>query len=309
MPIGRSHYDALQVVFKQQAQHPAPGIMSSNFQISYNLSRIIATTSSSDEFFSPAVLDYDNPTLFMGRSALDHTNQISFGGSANLKYNFRIALLSHFFSASPSTMTMDTTSLSNGQIFQTDWTGDGLTGDPAPGTVAGTYMHGVKPGNLGKFITNYNNSVAGTLTPAGKAVAASGLISQAQLIQMGAAIQPIAQLPQTNGVFNPAYRQIDAQVSYVAKLNWMVKRLPETMTLEPVIAFYNAGNFSNFTNNTSILQNTTAAGTTNSSAAGYGNITGVNTLTTQGSKRTVRGIGTFDQGAQRTVEYQLHLNF
>jgi len=30
---------------------------------------------------------------------------------------------------------------------------------------------------------------------------------------------------------------------------------------------------------------------------------------TQGSKRTVRGIGTFDQGAQRTVEYQLHLNF
>jgi hypothetical protein len=81
------------------------------------------------------------------------------------------------------------------------------------------------------------------------------------------------------------------------------------MTLEPVIAFYNAGNFSNFANDTSVMQNTTAAGTTNSSAAGNGNITGVNSLTTQGSKRTVRGIGTFDQGAQRTVEYQLHLTF
>jgi hypothetical protein len=310
MPIGRSHYDALQVVFKQQAQHPVPGITSSNFQVSYNLSRIIATTTSSDEFFSPAVLDNDNPALFMGRSALDHTNQISFGGSAILKYGPRIALLAHFFSASPSTMTLDTTSLANGQIFQTDLTGDGTTGDPAPGTVAGTYMHGVKPTNLGAFITNYNNTVANTLTPAGKAVVASGLITQAQLIQMGAAIQPVAQLPQTNGVFNPAYRQIDAQVSYPIKLNWMVKRLPEVMTLEPVIAFYNAGNFSNFTSDTSVLQNTTAAGgAINSGTAGFGNITGVNNLTTQGSKRTVRGIGTFDQGAQRTVEYQLHLNF
>ena len=171
-------------------------------------------------------------------------------------------------------------------------------------------MHGVKPTNLGAFITNFNNTVANILTPAGKAVAASGLITQAQLIQMGAAIQPIAQLPQTNGVFNPAYRQIDAQVSYPMKLNRLVKRLPEAMTLEPVIAFYNAGNFSNFTTDTSVLQNTTAAGgAINNGTAGFGNITGVNSLTTQGSKRTVRGIGTFDQGAQRTVEYQLHLNF
>jgi hypothetical protein len=64
------------------------------------------------------------------------------------------------------------------------------------------------------------------------------------------------------------------------------------MTLEPVIAFYNAGNFSNFTTDTSVLQNTTAAGgAINSGTAGFGSITGVNNLTTQGSKRTVRGIG------------------
>jgi hypothetical protein len=305
MPIGRSGYDALQIVFKQQATNPVPGVVSSNFQVSYSLSSIVATTTSSDEFFSPAVLDNDNPSLFMGRSALDHTNQISFGGSATLKYGPRISLLAHFFSASPSTLTLDTTSLPSGQIFQTDVTGDGTTGDPSPGTLAGDYMHRVTPANLGAFITNYNSTVANTLTPAGKAVAASGLMSQAQLIQMGAAIQPIAQLPQPRGVSNPAYRQIDAQLSYPISLKW----LREGMSLEPVIAFYNAGNFSNFANDTSILQNTTAAGTTNSAAAGFGNITGLNNLTTQGSKRTVRGIGTFDQGAQRTVEYQLHLNF
>ena len=67
-------------------------------------------------------------------------------------------------------------------------------------------------------------------------------MTQAQLVQMGAAIQPVAQLPQMNGVFNLAYCQIDAQVSYPISL----KRLREGVTLEPVIAFYNAGNFSNF---------------------------------------------------------------
>ena len=51
-------------------------------------------------------------------------------------------------------------------------------------------MHGVKPTNLGAFITNFNNTVANILTPAGKAVAASGLIIQAQLIQLGTAIRP-----------------------------------------------------------------------------------------------------------------------
>ena len=306
VPVGRSGYDALQIVLKQQATHPLPGIMSSNFQVSYNLSRIVATTTSSDEFFSPATQDNDNPSLFMGRSALDHTNQVSFGGSTTLKYGLRLALLAHFFSAPPSTMTLDTGSLSNGQIFQTDVTGDGTTGDPAPGTLTGDYMHRVKPTNLASFITNYNATQAGTLTPAGKAVAGSGLISAAQLVQMGAAIQPIAQVAQANGVFNPTYRQIDAQVSYQVNL----KRVREGMVLEPVVAFYNAGNFSNFTTNASVLQNTTTAGgAVNSGTAGYGSITGTNNLTTQASKRTVRGIGTFDQGAQRTTEFQLHLIF
>jgi hypothetical protein len=305
-PIGRSGYDALAVVLKQQATHPAPGIMSTNFQVSYDLSRIVATTTSSDEFFSPAALDNDNPSLFLGRSALDHKHQISFGGSATLKYGPRISILAHFFSAPPSSLTLDTTSLTNGQIFQTDVTGDGTTGDIAPGTVAGDYMHRVKPTDLAGYINNFNSTVAGTLTPAGKAVAASGLISSAQLIQMGAAIQSIAQIPGTSGVFNPAYRQIDAQVSYPINL----KRLREGMSLEPVIAFYNAGNFSNFSTDASVLQNTTAAGgAINSGTAGFGSITGTNTLATQASRRTVRGIGTFDQGAQRTVEYQLHLNF
>jgi hypothetical protein len=309
-PIGRSHYDALQIVFKQQKQHPMRGIANSNFQVSYSLSRIVATTTSSDEFFSPAVIDKDNPSRFIGRSALDHKHEISFGGSALFKYGVKAGLIGHFFTASPTTLTLDATSLTNGQIFQTDVTGDGTTGDVAPGTVVGAYAHSINPRNLSSYISNFNSNQAGTLTPAGQAIATSGLISQAQLIQMGAAIQPIAQVSnlngQTTGVSNPTYRQMDAQISYPISL----RRLREGMTLEPVLAAYNVGNFSNFANDTGTLQNTTTcAGGYNNCSSGNGYITGANSYTTQASKRTVRNIGTFAQGAQRTIEYQLKLTF
>jgi hypothetical protein len=329
-PIGRSGYDALQLVFKQQVAHPIRGVKSSNFQASYSLSRIVATTSSSDEFFSPAVIDNDNPTSFIGRSALDHKHQISFGGSATLKYGPRISLLAHFQSASPSNLTLDT-QLTNGGIFQTDVTGDGTVGDIAPGTKPGAYMHDIKKNTLFNYINTYNSTVAGTLTPAGKAVAASGLISAAQLVQMGAAVQPLTQIASgsTQAIGNPAFRQMDLNFSYPIPLSRL--RMREGIVLEPAIAFYNVGNFSNFSNDSAVLQNTTTAACTsyaqtstyviqpfygnggtgnyNSCASGSGDITGINTLATSASKRTVRNIGTFAQGAQRTTEFQLKLTF
>jgi hypothetical protein len=309
VPIGRSGYDALQIVYKEQRQRPFPGITSSNLQVSYSLSRIVSNTSTSDEFFDPTVVDKDNPMEFMGRSALDHKNELSFGGSALIKHGPRVSLLAHFFSALPSTLTLDTEQ-TNGGIFQTDVTGDGTTGDVAPGTLLGDYMHRVTPKNLAAYINNFNSTLAGTLTPAGKAVTASGLITQAQLIQMGAAIQPIAQVAnvnaQTNGWSNPTFRQMDASVLYPISLG----RIREGMSLEPGIAFYNVANFSNFSADTSTLLNTTSAGGAyNNGTVGYGYITGVNNLATQVSKRTVRNIGTFAQGAQRTTEFQLKLNF
>ena len=88
MPTGRSGYDALQVVFKEQKTHPLPGVMSSNLQVAYSLSRIVSTVplgngGVGDQFFitQNGVYNNDNTTANMGRSSLDHTHQISFGGS------------------------------------------------------------------------------------------------------------------------------------------------------------------------------------------------------------------------------------
>ncbi len=176
LPVGRSGYDALQAVLRQQLTSPAPGIRNANFQISYSLSRIvnpIATvngSSSADQFFSSTPWDYDNPNLYLGRSSLDHTNEVSFGGSLDVKYGATIGLIGHFYSAPPSSLTLDNTTGNPGEIFRTDVDGDGQTGDLVPGTGPGFYMHQVKGAGLNRLINSYNGSSAGKPTPAGQAL-------------------------------------------------------------------------------------------------------------------------------------------
>jgi Carboxypeptidase regulatory-like domain len=315
LPIGRSGYDALQIVYKQATAHPAPGIERMNVQVSYSLSRVVSSYTagtggnSSDQFFSGLSWDNDNPNQYMGRSSLDHTNQLSMGGSFIVKHGPTIALLGHFYSAPPASLTLDSTNTSAG-IFQSDLTGDGTIGDLAPGTEPGDYMHRIKGNSLGKYINNFNASQAGQLTPAGKALVASGLLTRAQLINLGGVVQQIATLPQATALNNPAFRSLDMSFSYPVHLN----RLREGLSLEPVIAFYNVANFSNFTsNNSGVLLNTTNAQTladpTGLTNQNGGYLSGLNNFSTLNANRNQRGSGTFDQGAARSTEFQLKLNF
>ena len=308
-PVGKSAYDALQVVYRQQKSHPLPYTESANVQVSYNLSRIISTggIAGGDEFFTNAVIDNDNPTGYMGRSGLDHSNQLSVAGSLTFKYAPRISAIGHFYSAAPGTLTLDT-QLANGGIFQTDLSGDGTVGDIAPGTKPGSYMHSVNGNSLGGYITNFNNTYAGRLTPAGQAVATSGLMTQAQLTAIGATVQPIGLLPQSKALQNPAFRNIDLSLSYPFQFHKYASFIPESVSLEPSVTFYNVGNFSNFGNQSTILYNTNSVGNTNSAVGGNG-VTGVNNFSVLSSLRTTRGTGTFDQGAPRSLEWSLKLNF
>ena len=81
-PSGKSGYDALQVLFREQKNHPAPGLKATNFQIAYSLSRSVSNTVNTnvgDQFFSSTAFDNDHPTQFMGYSGLDRTHIFSFG--------------------------------------------------------------------------------------------------------------------------------------------------------------------------------------------------------------------------------------
>jgi hypothetical protein len=309
LPIGRSGYDALQVVLQQQKSHPAPGILTSNVQISYNLSRIVTasagTGNPADQFFAGATpWNNDDPNRYIGRSPLDHTNELSFGGSLGLKYGLQVAMIGHFFSAPAQSLTLDATQGGTAQIFQTDVDGDGTTGDLVPGSGPGYYEHQIKGGNLNTLINNYNATSAGQPTPAGQALIAAGLLTQQQLVALGGVQQPLAAAP-SNPLNNAALRTFDFSANYPIRLS----RFREGLSIVPGVAMYNVFNMSNFNsipsipnNSTGILLNTADAGT-----PGYYN--GPNDQSVLNQARIVRNSGTFDQGGPRTTEFKLQVNF
>jgi len=314
LPVGRSGYDALQAVYRQQKAHPLPGIVSSNLQIAYSFSRIVSTANSNagaanagDQFFSSLSYDNDNVTQFMGRSGLDHTHEISFGGSATLKYGPQVGIIGHFFSAAPVTLTLDpngTNGSTSGGIFQSDVTGDGTVADVVPGTNPGDYMHKYKGRNLNQLITQYNSTQAGSLTPAGQALIGAGLFTRQQLIALNAVQQPLAQVPQALAQENSFYRAVDVNFGYPIRIN----RFREGLSLVPSISFYNVGNFSNFNDYTNggLANTTTAAGP---GGIPSGLLNGPNSFLDHEQQRVQRGSGTTDIGGPRSTEFQLKLNF
>ncbi len=309
LPIGRSGYDAAEFVLQQQKAHPAPGIVSSNIQISYALSRIVSSTgdpdassaTSSDQFFGGArPWNNDNPNLYIGRNNIDHTNELSMGGSLGIKYGLQVGFIAHFFSAPPTSLTLDDSAGGTGQIFTTDVDGDGTYGDLVPGTNPGAYMHQYKGGaGLNRLINSYNSTDAGQETPAGKALVGAGLFSPAQLTQLGAVQQPLAPAP-FNALENAALRTFDLSASYPITY---FKRFHEGWSLVPGVSMYNVFNMSNFNSFTNgILLNTADAGT-----PGY--LNGPGGQANLNANRVERSSGTFDQGGPRTTEFQLKLNF
>ena len=306
LPVGRSGYDALQVVLQQQKSHPAPGILSSNLQVSYSLSRIVnpvaGAGNTADQFFNSTPFDYDNPNEYMGRSILDHSNELSFGGNFGIKYGINLGVIGHFFSAPPTSLTLDNTSGTPGEIFRTDVTGDGTTGDLVPGTLPGYYMHRVKGARLNQLINSYNTQRAGTPTPAGQALINAGLFTPAQLFFLNGVQQPIATAP-TSPLNNAAFRAFDVTAGYPIRLG----KVREGLSIIPSVAMYNVANLSNFSRLTGVLANTTTAGGTIGATNNF--LNGPNDVAVQNGVRTQRGSGTFDQGAPRTTEFQLKVNF
>jgi hypothetical protein len=314
LPAGRSGYDALQVVFRQQKAHPLPGVMSSNLQVSYSFSRIVSTVpfgngGAGDQFFitQNGVYNNDNPTQNIGRSSLDHTHQVSFGGTATFKYGPQVGIIGHFFSAAPADLTLDPAGSSGSataSIYSSDVNGDGILNDLIPGTNPGYYMHEYKGGNLNKLINQYNSTYAGQLTPAGQALINAGLFTRNQLTALNAVQQPIAPLLGPTAVQNAFYRNLDLSIAYPIRFN----KLREGMSLVPAVAFYNVGNFSNFIDYTA-AGGTTLLGNATQTGNADGLLNGPNTFASHDQKRVQRGSGTSDIGGPRSTEFQLKLNF
>jgi hypothetical protein len=302
-PMGRSVYNGLQTNFRQNSRLPIPGLVGSNFEVSYTLSRFIST-GGTDQNFTPTAVDNNQPNAYAGPAGIDRTHQFSYGGTFGWKHGLTSSIIGHYYSALPTTLTLDPNGAGPGEIFSSDLTGDGTTGDILTGYKAGAFMRSVKPGDLAKVISNWNATGANKLTPAGSALVSSGLFTPAEMTTAGAVTRTIA-APPANNAGNGSLRTFDFVLTRPTKVKW----LGEGTSIEPSVSFFNLFNFSNFGTYTDATPNSSAGGSL-LNVQQSGTVDGTDTsLSSRGSLRTGNGSGVFSQGAARILEYGLKINF
>ncbi|MFZ0521960.1 MAG: TonB-dependent receptor [Candidatus Acidiferrales bacterium] len=305
-PIGRSVYNALDVKLVDNVKAPFRGVKYLNFQFAYSLSRFTncGAALSTSAGTSPAAADQDfvNPTIdnnspcgFSGPSALDRTHQFSFGGYADLPGHFRLGTIFHFDSPLASALAVPVTGNGAGEIFATDFTGDGTTGDPIPGTKQGSFMRGVSLGDLANVVNNYNSTVANNPTPAGNVLINSGLFSLSQLQALGGVAPAIS--PVVPGEVGLTWlKTFDMSLTWIGKVNVKEREL----SFEPSVSFYNLFNFANFNIPGNVLSGILTGGA--------GSLNGTN-YADANSVRVGVGTGVFSLGAPRTIEFGMKLTF
>jgi hypothetical protein len=298
-PIGRSVYNALQMTLKQNVTNPMRGVKAVNFQVSYSLSRFSSTggqqtngvASDSDQDFVIIAADNDKPGRYFGPTLLDRTHQFSFGGYIDVPAGFRIGLISHFDSPLASALDVPNTE-SDGEIFRTDFTGDGGVQDPLPGTKLGAFDRSVDAGGLTNLISNYNATQANQATPAGKVLIANGVMTLAQLQALGG-VSPVVSLPPTGQVDFGWLRATDLRLAW--RHTFM-----DRYTIEPSVGIYNLFNFANFNLLPSVM-----SGFLNGQTQSLNGTTRSN----QGSLRVGNGTGVYSLGSPRQLEFGLRLTF
>jgi hypothetical protein len=301
-PIGRSVYNALQLKLVQNVTAPMRGVRALNFQVAYSLSRfdnsggaqVTGTTGDNDQDFVIATPDNNLPNRYFGPSLLDRTHQISFGGYADLPFKFRLGMIGHFWSPLSTSLVVPNTGLGAGEIFRTDFTGDGTVEDPMPGTHFGQFDRGTNASNLNNLINNYNTTFGNQPTPAGQVLVANNLMSVSQLQALGgvAPIIPTAGADQANF---PWLRAFDMNIAWKYTFK-------ERVSIEPSINFFNLFNFGNFDLPGTNLMAPYLTGTP-------GSINGTSRQQNKDSFRVGNGTGVYGLGAARQIEWGMKLTF
>jgi hypothetical protein len=307
-PEGRSVYNALQTSYKQQIANPLRGLTSMDLTVSYALSRFVGN-GGNDQNFSATAFDNNNPGFFTGPTSLDRTHQFKFGLTFDVAHRGpRFSIIGNFASAPPTTLLLSAqgspAETSSAEIYRTDLTGDGTVQDVFPGTGGtagkpGQFMRSVSPSGLTSSINNWNNTQAGTLTPAGQALVSNGLFTTAQLQQLGA-VKPFVATPPPGEVGNGIFREVSTVLSWPIKIR-------ERFSIEPSIAAYNAFGFANFGRLDGHLVN--APFLSQVPPGPEGNVNGTTAGTPRDSVRIGTGSGVFSSGAPRQVEFGLRVNF
>jgi hypothetical protein len=299
-PMGRSVYNGLQVVLRHNVVHSFfPGVRHTNFQLSYSFSRFVSPNQVQSVSNGVGASDGRDPLHFTGPNALDRTHQISFGGIFDLPRSLQLSFIGHFLSPLSQTLTLPQVT-GPGEIFVSDLTGDGTTGDIVPGTNVGSFQRDFGIGGLGAVINNYNSNSAGKPTPAGQVLIDQGVFTAADLQALGWVAESVPN-PVPHAVGLGWLRVFDF------KLSWPIK-IREALTIEPNVGIFDLFNFANFD-----LPGNTQGGVLSAITVNGQQVIAPNNVGgTDSSHRTNRASlqsGTFALGAPRAFEWGLRLMF
>jgi hypothetical protein len=306
-PVGRSVYNALQMKLIHNVNSPFKGVKAMNYQVSYSLSNFSSVggaqanglPSDNDLDFVNFAVDNNKPGRNYGPALLDRTHQLSVGGYFDTLGGFRLGLIAHFYSPLSEGITANNSDIGAGEIFRTDYTGDGSVQDPLPGTHLGQFDRGTNAAGLANLISGFNAKYAGQATPAGQKLISSGLMTLTQLQSLNGVIQPIA-APVAGQADFTWLRAMDL------KLSWH-HTFKERYTVEPSIGFFNLANFVNY-NLPPITMNglLNSSGSINTTSKLPDPVTGIPGT---GQYRIGNGTGVYSLGAPRQLEFGLRLVF
>jgi hypothetical protein len=283
------------------------------------------TPGASDQDFIDNSLDNRNPLRYMGPDTLDRTHQFNFGGWGELPGGFRLGILSHFWSPLAVTPVINAVS-GTGEIYRSDLTGDGTIGDPLAiaqtnsscGTTGGScdyktynvgaYGRSLGPKSLANAINNFNNTIAGkSITPAGQALINSGLMTNAQLLALGATPQPICwtgSAPGTCDATAPDQAGLAWMKAFDLQIAYHHSFFNERLKITPSVGITNLFNFANFDVPLSIL-----SGGLSGAAGAINGQTNDHNPTAGRQDRVQPGTGVFGLGSPRAIEWGMKFDF
>ncbi|MGZ4835928.1 MAG: outer membrane beta-barrel protein, partial [Terriglobales bacterium] len=309
-PGGRSQYQALHLAYKTSIVNPAKRVQRMDIAIAYAWSRYRTNLaepngSGGDYSIMNVAEDYNRPHLqHWGASGLDRTHQLTFIPTAQLPRGLRLSMIAHLASPLPLSAYVPQQDGGGvpGEIFHSDISGDGTVGDLLPATYIGSTGK-YSTSDVTKAIAFYNTHFGGKLTPAGAALANSGLFTGTQLVLLGA-YSPVIQGPPGHSAEATWLKTIDLRLSWPFRVGERVK-------LEPSASFFNVFNFANFggagNQLSGVLNGAPGSSLNNASSPGYcGSSTA---FCTSRLDRVLAGSGTYANGAPRQMEFGIRITF
>jgi hypothetical protein len=300
--IGQAVYNGMQLSFRQNIVRQWFFFRGGNFNLGYTFSKFV-TNGGDNPGQSSLAYDFQNPERYKGPSPLDRRHQVSIGWTLDTLWGPKLSFIGKYATPAPTVASMLVTSgnpaATPGEIFRTDFIGDGTPGNLFPFKGPGNF-DALSASDLARQIKIYNQTQAGALTAAGQTLVAAQLFTSAQLTTLRGTT-PFIIVPPSGQFSNPGFKTLDAAIT------WPL-RVGERLSFEPSARFYNVLNLANFQPVSGQLASY-YPGPGQPVTAGAGSANGTPSGSARDVLRVGGGSGVYNYGSPRQMEFGVKVTF